>query len=59
MLRDEDRELKQRKFMGNLSLCRTKKMRWRGEEGGMRRFISILLREGRNDKTGGGWRRER
>ncbi len=59
MLRDEDKEFKQRKFMGSLSFCRNKKnLRRRGEEGGMRRrrFISILAERGdeRRDRKGEG-----
>lgn len=58
MLRDEDKEFKQRKFMGNMSFCRNENLRWRGrgEEGRTRRrFISILAERGeeRQDRKGG------
>lgn len=49
MLRDEEKEFKQRKFMGNMSFCRNRKknLRWvkRVRDGG-KRVISILAERG-------------
>lgn len=55
MLRDEEKEFKQRKFMGNISFCRNRKnFRWvkKVRDGG-KRVISILAERGEGRQEGG------
>lgn len=48
MLRDEEKEFKQRKFMGNMSFCRNRKKLQMGKKvrDGGKRVISILAERG-------------
>lgn len=46
MLRDEEKEFKQRKFMGNMSFCRNRKMGKKKVRDGGKRVISILAERG-------------